>query len=714
MTTPNFSNSGFAQPLTSAQTKSVGFNLVRWLPGLSLGLIVLLGAFLRFYQLGSFSIGNAYYAATVQSMLTSWHNFFYAAYEPGGSVAVDKPPLGFWVQVVSAYALGVNGFALALPQALAGTLSIPLLYLLAKRYFGVGSGLLAALVLATSPVTIATERNNTIDGLLLFVLLLAVWAIIKAVDSGRFRYLLLSMFLVGLGFNIKMMQAFLPLPAMAAFYFFGMPVSWLKRTMHLAVATGLLLVVSLAWAVVVDFTPPESRPFVGSSTNNTVLELIVGHNGLNRLFGRGGPGQPDDRPNGPPGQVGQFRPNPPLSGQDGNAANNDAIPTQPSMSQNIPPGVGRLAGTNLPPPEQQGRNPGPNDNPPGLANRPPGSPQGGPGGEIGDPGPLRLFVAPLSSEAGWLLPLALLGIPLTLGVAGWRWPFGDRQLALVLFGGWLVTQVVFFSVARFYHAYYLIMMGPPIAVMVGAAAWSLWQIYQQRPRLGWALLVLVVSGSLAYQLYVLQAAWVMTGTVAGLLAVCGVVLFTMDRGSDWLPKVGLALALLSLLAAPLVWAGLTTFNTNPDVALPRSGPTAGRPHRNSEVALSPAQATILDYVRANTTTGADGYLLAAGSSHEASPFILATGQPMLTFGGFNGGDDVISAGQLAQMVTAGKLRFVLGRQQQKPEIAAWLAQNCTEVSLPGLTTSTPDSDPARPALGSRQPGDTTLLDCGIN
>jgi 4-amino-4-deoxy-L-arabinose transferase-like glycosyltransferase len=93
-----------------------------------LGLIVLVGAFLRLYELGAYSIGNTYYAATVQSMLTSWHDFFFASFEPGGSVTVDKPPMGFWIQAVSAYFLGVNGFALALPQALAGVLSIPLLY----------------------------------------------------------------------------------------------------------------------------------------------------------------------------------------------------------------------------------------------------------------------------------------------------------------------------------------------------------------------------------------------------------------------------------------------------------------------------------------------------------------------------------------------------------------------------------------------------------
>ena len=186
-----------------------------------LGAIVLLGAFLRFYELGAYSIGNTYYAATVQSMLTSWHNFFFASFEPGGSVTVDKPPLGLWIQAVSAYFLGVNGFALALPQALAGVLSILLLYTMVKRQFGTWAGLIAALLLAITPVTVSTERNNTIDGLLVFVLLLATWAFLRAVRLGRFRYLLLGVFLIGLGFNIKMLQAFMPLPALYALYLLG-------------------------------------------------------------------------------------------------------------------------------------------------------------------------------------------------------------------------------------------------------------------------------------------------------------------------------------------------------------------------------------------------------------------------------------------------------------------------------------------------------------
>ncbi len=223
-------------------------------------------------------------------MLASRHNFFFVAFEPGGSVSVDKPPLGLWLEAVSAYLMGLNGFELAFPNALSGTLSIPLLYALVQKQFGRLAGLTAAFVLSVTPITIATERNNTMDGMLVFVLLLANWLVWGSVEGGRFRYLLLGMSLVGLGFNIKMLQAFMILPALFGLYLLGAKHGWLKLVAHLGLATILLLatssrmVVSLSCAQLVDATPSDSRPFIGSSTNNMVTELIVGHNGLKCLL----------------------------------------------------------------------------------------------------------------------------------------------------------------------------------------------------------------------------------------------------------------------------------------------------------------------------------------------------------------------------------------------------------------------------------------------
>jgi len=127
-------------------------------------LIVLLGASLRFYKLGEHSIGNTYYAATVQSMLTSWHNFFFAAFEPGGSVTVDKPPLGFWVQAVSAYFLGMNGFALAFPQALAGAGGLALAAFAAAVPLGAKfTGLLALYLLVSFAYSMHFKKVLILD-----------------------------------------------------------------------------------------------------------------------------------------------------------------------------------------------------------------------------------------------------------------------------------------------------------------------------------------------------------------------------------------------------------------------------------------------------------------------------------------------------------------------------------------------------------------------
>jgi 4-amino-4-deoxy-L-arabinose transferase-like glycosyltransferase len=252
-----------------------------------MGLLVLvlaLGTFLRFYQLVTNDYGNQYYAATVKSMLGSWHNFFFVAFEPGGSLSVDKPPLGFWVQAISAYFLGLSGFSLALPNAIAGVLSIFMVYILVRRPFGAWVGLLAALTLAVMPVAISTERNNTIDGLLAFVLLCAAWAFLESVFTGKLRWLFLGAVIVGLGFNIKMLQAFLPLPAFYALYFFGTKQKWWKKLLNLTLVTLILLTISFSWAIVVDLVPSVNRPYVDSTENNTVMELIFGHNGIERLI----------------------------------------------------------------------------------------------------------------------------------------------------------------------------------------------------------------------------------------------------------------------------------------------------------------------------------------------------------------------------------------------------------------------------------------------
>jgi 4-amino-4-deoxy-L-arabinose transferase-like glycosyltransferase len=263
---------------------------------LGLGAVLALAALLNLWALDRIGYANTYYAAAIKSMLQNWHNFFFVSFDPGGFVSIDKPPLGFWIQTASAKLFGFSGFSILLPEAVAGVLSVAVLYRLVARVWGRGAGLLAALFLALTPVSVVTSRNNTIDSLLVLALLLAAWAVMRAVETGRPRWLLLGAMLVGLGFNIKMLEAYLVVPALGLVYLVGARTGWWRRVGHLALAALVMVSVSLSWALAVDLTPASARPYVGSSGTNSELNLALGYNGLQRLtgmlFGRSGGGTP--------------------------------------------------------------------------------------------------------------------------------------------------------------------------------------------------------------------------------------------------------------------------------------------------------------------------------------------------------------------------------------------------------------------------------------
>lgn len=346
--------------------------------------VLLLSAALNLAGLDRAGYANQYYAATVFSMLQSWHNFFFVSFDPGGYVSVDKPPLGFWIQAASAKLLGFSGLSILLPQALASTASVAVLYGLVRRAFGPVAGLLAGLALALTPVSVVASRNNTVDSLLVLTVLLAAWAALRATERGRLRWLLGAAALIGLGFAIKMLQAYLILPAIYLTYLAAAPHRRLIRVGHLALASVVLAVVSFAWPVAVDLTPRDQRPYVGSTHDNSAVSLALGYNGIQRLLGRGSPAaQPPD---------------PATTGSGGGGPTNAGQSSAPG-----PDGGPSSAGAPNP-----GGAPGA-----GLNGGGPGG--GGPGGagENGTPGPLRLLNQQLAGQTSWLLPLALSGLLVT-------------------------------------------------------------------------------------------------------------------------------------------------------------------------------------------------------------------------------------------------------------------------------------------------------------
>jgi 4-amino-4-deoxy-L-arabinose transferase-like glycosyltransferase len=243
---------------------------------------------LDFVRLDRNGWANTYYAAAVHSMLSSWHDFFFASFDQGGLVSVDKPPLAMWVEATSAKLFGFSTVSILAPEALAGVAAVWLLYLLVARHFGRVAGLLAALALAVSPVSVAVARDNNPDALFVLLLVAAAWAGARAVESGRLRWLLATSVLVALAFDTKMLVAAIVVPGIALAYLLFAPVRLRARLVHLAAAGALLAVLAGVWIAAIDLTPASARPYVGSTSDNNALTLALGYNGLGRVEGQTG------------------------------------------------------------------------------------------------------------------------------------------------------------------------------------------------------------------------------------------------------------------------------------------------------------------------------------------------------------------------------------------------------------------------------------------
>lgn len=663
--------------------KPAGKDLLRrsWHVG-ALGLITLISVVMNFYGLGSGGYGNQYYAVGVRSMLDSLHNFFFVSYDPAGFVTIDKPPLGFWLQVASAKILGFTPFAILLPQALAGVLAVLLLYHLIRARFGVVAGLLAALALAVSPISVVTDRNNTIDGTLALVLVTGAWAVLRAAETGKLRYLLLAAALVGIGFNVKMAEALLVVPAFGALYLMAAPHSWRTRIGHLALAGVLLFAISLSWITAVDVVPASARPWVGSTQNDSELSLASGYNGIDRVLG-------------------MFR-----RGFD-RAGTNPAFGQSPANGTSAtsgPSGTGSASASAFPS-GQAAAFPGPNGGP---AGRDAGQFGGGGMFGTGSAGPLRLFGQSLGSQIGWILPLALVGgVALALNR---RWqPQRDRQQqSLILWGGWLLTMGVFFSVAGFFHTYYLTVMAPAVAALFGAGTVTLWQHYRAGGWRGW-LLPIALLLTLGEQVYLLSAdpTWarllvpaLALFTGIGLLLLASARIEALASITRRIPMQAAAgVAVLALLIAPAVWGAIPVAEGAAQ-QMPSAGPTrldgpGGYRGRGDSASQSPALAA---YLQAHQGTAK--YLVAVPSSMQGDQLILQTNQPVMALGGFSGGDPILTVDEFAKLVQQGEVRYALvssgngfGGNRQSP-ITQWITAHGTVVPASdwGGTTTTSQFD----------------------
>lgn len=622
--------------------------------------ILILALLLRLWRVGVYGYGNEYYAAAAKSMLQSWHNFFFLSAEPGGSVMVDKPPLGLWLQAASAWLFGVNGFALALPSVLAGTLSVYILYLVVNALFKHHAALTAAFFLAVLPGVVWVDRTNLLDSMVMCSNLVAVWLLLNAILQKKWEYLIASFAVVGLGFNIKMLQAFLILPALAIVYFFSMREVWWQRILHLAAATLVLLVISFSWIVIVDLTPAENRPYVSSTESNRMMELVFGHNGLNRLlsireqFQLGVKEAPDGQ--------------------------------KPPIANNPQPLPGQAQ---------------PGDSPPLAQQQAHGET------EIGSPGIFRLFQRPLAHQVSWLLGFALISLVLIPFLLDWRYPLTPQSQVFVLMGIWLVTEVVFFSVANFFHAYYLLMLGAPMAAMGGMGIWAIIQLWDDDSWKGFAASILTILFTVGFNTSVLstfgefgQSVKILSGILA-VIVIIGLVLCTLRRHCIW-RNVALMGLVLFLGSASFLWTVKGIQAEDPLNSIHTTG-ASSYVSISYHYRLTQEQFNLLHFLEENTTQ--EQPLMVVSSSSEAAPYVLASGRSVFTTGGFTGNDPVIFDTDLIEMIASGETPFVLAprdRNRISPALGTFFQRNC-QVRVFGEWTPSENPSPDQRGIA--------VLDC---
>ena len=242
------------------------------LPRPELGGLLLLAAVLNLWALDANGWANEYYTAAVRSMSESWNAFLFGTFDSAGVMTVDKPPMALWVQALSVRVFGFHPLSILVPQALMGVGTVALTYDLVRRRFGRHAGFVAGLVLALTPITVAISRHNNPDALLVLCCTGALWALVRALEDGRTRWLVLSGALVGLGFETKMAVALMVVPGIVAAYLWVAPAGRLRALRRLLAGGVAMVAAGVFWPVIVALTPASDRPWIsGTSDNSTTL-----------------------------------------------------------------------------------------------------------------------------------------------------------------------------------------------------------------------------------------------------------------------------------------------------------------------------------------------------------------------------------------------------------------------------------------------------------
>jgi 4-amino-4-deoxy-L-arabinose transferase-like glycosyltransferase len=580
--------------------------------------VAAVGAVLNAWGLSSVGWGNAYYAAAVRSMSKNWHTFLYNGLDSSGFVSVDKPPLSLWIQTIFVKVVGYSPIRVLLPQVIAGTLAVVVLYLAVRSVWGRSAGLIAAAGLAVTPINVMVNHSNNTDSILVFVMVCGAALAIRAARDGSLRWLVAAAAVAGSAMTAKMLAGVPVLPGVLVAYLWCAPRAWRTRLWHTAVGGVVMAVAGLWWFTLVDLTPKTSRPYVGSSSTNSAFQLAFERNGVDQVDGQ----------NGGFGPAGAFPGGRPPAG---------AFPGGF-------PGGGRAGGG-----DALGIN--------------------GRGFSGGQAGWLRLLNADLGTQAGWLLPLAAFGSLAALWAGGLRG--SPRLAAIVVLGGWAAGAGTIFSITKgIVHPYYVANLGPPIAGLaaIGVVVFAR-DLAARRARSGLFVFAMLAM-AVAQWMLVSRAdwrAWHPTYRVAMVVLMglaIAVAFFASERMSLRLAHAAGAIAVAGSLVLPLAWS-FTSARAAGTGVLPYASPTVGSasgvsgPLRPNGGFTFPAadQAPLVGYLRSKRTT--EKWLVAVQSAAQAESIIIEFGEPVMAMGGFSGSDPILTTDSLTALIRTGAVRFFL-------------------------------------------------------
>ena len=618
-------------------------------------LLALTGALYLFGALHN-GMANSYYAAAVQAASQDWTAWLFGSLDAANYVSVDKPPLATMLMGLSARLFGFSSFSMLLPSVLAGVGSVWLVYGAVKRQFGFTSAVIAGATLMLTPVAALMFGFNNPDAILTLMLSASGYAFLRSLEGKRPLLCLgLVGLFTGLAFNAKMLQGLMVLPAMVLVYLVFAKPPMVTRFLHLMFAGVITTMSTLWWSVLVWLTPAGSRPWVGSTSDNNIWSLIFGYNGFGRLLGgRGGGGGPGGTP--PSGGMGATT----------------TLQTAGSTTQTMADGAGMMPG--------------------GMGGGPGGGHGPGGTGFGGQTGIFRIFNNDFGSNIAWLLVLALAGGGLLLWILR-KTPRTNRGRAAVIFWMlWLLIHIVIFSMTSgVIHPYYVVVMAPAVAALVGISLPFLWGAYTRCKPYAWLLPVLVGVTAVTTVIilgYAGTMTWLMW--IVGLLGLTGMIglLVNLYAPRRWLQNLAIIAALAACTLASTVYT-LATVNVAHTGSIPTAGPnsTAMQGSNNEK---SQADSQLVQYLLEHQH-GAR-WLVAVASANESAAIQLTSGQPVMALGGFNGSDTPLTLEQFKQLVKAGKVKYYAisshGRGGGGPgggnnEITTWVKQTGTVVNYGG-------------------------------